>query len=58
MAFGDQGNDQTMIEFAGIGVAMGNAVMELKAVANDVTHSSDEDGVARYIHKYLNLEFV
>lgn len=46
MAFGDAQNDKTMIEWAGCGVAMGNAVDEVKAVADYVTLSCDEDGIA------------
>lgn len=45
MAFGDGGNDMAMIQHAGIGVAMGNAGEEVKAVADYVTTSVDEDGV-------------
>lgn len=46
MAIGDNMNDMTMIEYAGIGVAMGNAIPELKAVANQVTKTNAENGVA------------
>ena len=42
-----------MIEYAGIGVAMANAVDQVKAVANVVTASNEEDGVAQVIEKYL-----
>ena len=42
-----------MIEFAGLGVAMGNAVDEVKAVANYVTASNDEDGIAQVIEKFI-----
>ena len=45
MAFGDGENDMTMLEFAGIGVAMGNAKDSVKAVADYVTDSVDEDGI-------------
>lgn len=45
MAFGDGGNDIAMLEHAGIGVAMGNAADEVKAAADYVTTSVDEDGV-------------
>lgn len=53
IAFGDAQNDKTMIQYAGIGVAMGNATDELKAVADDVTLSNDEDGIAKSLYKYL-----
>ena len=53
MAFGDGENDQTMIEAAGFGVAMGNAVDSLKAAADYVTLTNDEDGVAAAIEKFI-----
>jgi Cof subfamily protein (haloacid dehalogenase superfamily) len=46
IAFGDGENDLTMIREAGTGVAMGNAVTAVKAVAKLVTKSNDEDGIA------------
>jgi Cof subfamily protein (haloacid dehalogenase superfamily) len=46
IAFGDGENDLTMIREAGVGVAMGNAVESVKAVAKLVTKSNDEDGIA------------
>lgn len=52
MACGDAYNDDTMIEFAGIGVAMGNAFEEIKALADYVTFTNDEDGVAHAIRKF------
>lgn len=45
IAFGDGGNDETMLEYCGIGVAMGNAKLGTKAVADYVTTSVDDDGV-------------
>lgn len=45
IAFGDAENDLDMIEFAGIGVAMGNAKDEVKAVADYVTTDVDENGI-------------
>ena len=45
MAFGDGGNDISIIKKAGIGVAMGNAGDNLKEVADYITTSVDEDGV-------------
>lgn len=52
MALGDQENDIAMIEFAGVGVAMGNAIDAVKDVANFVTKSNLEDGVAYAIEKF------
>lgn len=45
MAFGDGGNDIPMLEFAGIGVAMGNAAEEVARSADFVTRSVDENGI-------------
>lgn len=53
VAFGDDVNDIEMIAEAGLGVAMDNAVAEVKAVANRVTTSNDEDGVATIIEEIL-----
>ncbi len=47
MAFGDGMNDLTMVEAAGVGVAMANAVDAVKRAAKVVTASNDDDGVAR-----------
>ncbi len=55
IAFGDAQNDHTMLEYAGIGVAMGNAVDSLKAIADEVTLSNEEDGIAVTLEKYLPL---
>ena len=54
MAFGDGLNDCSMIRQAGIGVAMGNACPEVKAAADQMTKSCDEDGVATAILKILD----
>jgi Cof subfamily protein (haloacid dehalogenase superfamily) len=53
MTIGDNHNDMEMIEIAGFGVAMGNAVPELKEKARWVTAVNDEDGLARAIEKML-----
>ena len=53
MAFGDGMNDFTMVEAAGLGVAMANAEPEVKRVARYVTLSNDEDGVAKGIDKWI-----
>lgn len=53
IAFGDGHNDRSIIEYAGIGIAMGNAVDALKEIADDVTLSCDEDGIAAGLEKYL-----
>ncbi|MFV0519157.1 MAG: Cof-type HAD-IIB family hydrolase [Lachnospirales bacterium] len=53
IAIGDGYNDLTMIEFAGLGVAMGNAKDELKKIANYVTGTNDEDGIVQVIKKFI-----
>ncbi|MBN2221828.1 MAG: sugar-phosphatase [Vallitaleaceae bacterium] len=50
---GDAGNDLAMIQYASLGVAMGNATEELKLAANYITHSNNEDGVAHVIEKFM-----
>lgn len=46
IAFGDSHNDLDMLEFAGLGVAMGNASAEIKEIADQVTLGNEEDGIA------------
>jgi Cof subfamily protein (haloacid dehalogenase superfamily) len=53
MAFGDNYNDIEMLQAVGLGIAVGNAREEVKAVAQEVTAPSVEDGVALAIEKYL-----
>ncbi|EPI01015.1 MULTISPECIES: sugar-phosphatase [unclassified Enterococcus] len=53
MAIGDNENDLSMIEYAGLGVAMGNAVPIVKETADVVTASNEEHGVAEAIKKYV-----
>ena len=53
MAFGDGENDIEMIEYAGFGVAMGNACPGAKAAADYIAPGNDEDGVAKTIEKFL-----
>ena len=50
MAFGDGGNDIAMLKHAGVGVAMGNASDEVKACADMVTDSVDDDGIAKILN--------
>ena len=45
ISFGDGYNDLSLIEFAGMGVAMANAVDEVKQRANYITLSNDEEGI-------------
>ncbi|SMC28857.1 hypothetical protein SAMN02745134_03688 [Clostridium acidisoli DSM 12555] len=50
---GDHENDIDMVEYAGLGVAMENGIDKLKKVANFVTKSNDNDGVAYVINKFM-----
>ena len=52
MAFGDGGNDTSMIRAAGIGVAMGNAIEALKKEADYVTTSVDDDGILNALRAF------
>ena len=52
MAFGDGGNDVTMLSHVPYGIAMGNACDELKRVAAYVTDSVDEDGVEKALRHF------
>ncbi len=53
IAFGDDYNDLDMIKNAGIGVAMGNAEKVVKESANFVTDTNANDGVAKYLKRYI-----
>ncbi|GGU25942.1 HAD family hydrolase [Streptomyces daghestanicus] len=53
IAFGDMPNDLPMFAWAARGVAMANAHAELKAVADEVTSSNDEDGIAVVLERLL-----
>ena len=55
IAFGDDYNDIEMIEHCGLGIAMENAIPQVKKVANAITISNDDDGVAKYIEKYIRF---
>lgn len=55
IAFGDNYNDLSMIEYAGMGVAMGNAEEYVKKRADFITYSNKEHGVARALEQILNF---
>ncbi|MHB1347332.1 MAG: Cof-type HAD-IIB family hydrolase [Candidatus Humimicrobiaceae bacterium] len=52
MAIGDSNNDFEMIQFAGMSIAMGNAVEDLKKIASHVVPDNDSSGVAYAINNY------
>ncbi|MHC5252715.1 sugar-phosphatase [Listeria kieliensis] len=53
MCIGDHENDTTMLEYAGTAVAMGNAIPKLKEIADFVTASNNQDGVAVAFDKFI-----
>ncbi len=54
IAFGDASNDVAMIEWAAYGIAMGNAIEQIKAIAHEVTSSNEEDGVAKFLTTFFS----
>jgi Cof subfamily protein (haloacid dehalogenase superfamily) len=56
VCIGDEINDLEMISHAGLGVAMGNAIPAIKAVADYVTRTNEEDGVAHVVEQFLLKE--
>ena len=55
MAVGDSGNDLTMVQMAGLGVAMANATPDVLAAADVVTGDNNHDGVAQAIEKIRSV---
>lgn len=53
LVFGDDSNDMEMIANCGYGVAMGNALDEVKAVASEVTDTNEANGVANVLFRFL-----
>lgn len=53
IAFGDGYNDIPMLQFAGLGVAMGNAAEEIQKAADMVAQSNDDDGIAVLLEKLI-----
>ncbi len=52
VAFGDDENDYEILKHCGVGVAVTNAIPQILEVADEVTGSNDEDGVANYLERY------
>ena len=55
IAFGDAQNDISMLEFAGIGVAMGNAQKAVLEMADEITDDNEHDGIAKSLLKHIDL---
>ncbi|MFU0825856.1 MAG: hypothetical protein ACFWTK_12930 [Clostridium sp.] len=53
ICIGDGENDLSMIKYAGLGIAMGNAPDYVKKEADYITETNDEDGVAKAIEKFI-----
>ncbi|SIS47706.1 Cof-type HAD-IIB family hydrolase [Salimicrobium flavidum] len=56
IAFGDEDNDFEMIDYAGTGVAMGNAINGIQSIANEVTGTNEEDGIADFLNEYFRIK--
>ena len=54
-AFGDGINDVEMLQLVQHGIAMGNAIDELKKVASEITDTVDHDGIAKTFEKYFEI---
>ncbi|WP_394184330.1 Cof-type HAD-IIB family hydrolase [Metabacillus halosaccharovorans] len=57
ISIGDSYNDLSMIEFAGLGVAMGNAPDDIKEIADLVTETNMNDGVAKVVEEFILLAY-
>lgn len=55
ISFGDNFNDLDMIEYAGLGVAMGNSPEEIKQKADSVTENNDDDGLAKVLEDTFDI---
>lgn len=53
ICIGDQQNDVEMINYAGLGIAMGNAIDPIKEIADYITDTNDNNGVAKAIEKFI-----
>lgn len=53
ICIGDNGNDISMIKYAGLGVAMKNGTKQVKQIANYITDTNDNNGVAKVVEKFI-----
>jgi hydroxymethylpyrimidine pyrophosphatase-like HAD family hydrolase len=53
VAFGDDLNDIDMLQYAGIGIAMGNALDDVKAVSDYVCDTNENDGIAKWLEENI-----
>jgi Cof subfamily protein (haloacid dehalogenase superfamily) len=54
IAFGDEDNDIEMLQYAGYGVAMGNAIPFIKETADHVTKTNEENGIALFLEEFFS----
>ncbi len=52
ISFGDDNNDYEVLKYCGKGIAVSNAIPAIKDIADEVTESNDNDGVAKYLERY------
>ena len=57
IAFGDNYNDVEMLREAGIGVAVDNAILEAKEIADEIVAAGEDDGVAKYLERHFGLSW-
>jgi len=55
IAFGDDMNDIDLLEYSNIGIAMGNAIDDVKAAANEICDTNDNDGLAKWLEENVLL---
>lgn len=55
MAIGNYYNDLSMMQYAGLGIAVDNSPLEVKAAADEITRSNDDDGVYYMLKKYAGV---
>lgn len=55
IAFGDEDNDTEMLKYVQHGVAMGNAIDEIKTTADHVTDSNNKDGIGKFLNDYFKI---
>jgi len=53
VAFGDDTNDLEMLQYCGIGIAMGNAIDEVKSIADCVCDTNENDGIAKWLEEHV-----
>lgn len=54
-AFGDDENDYEALKYCGKGIAVANAIPMIREIADDITESNNDDGVARYLAREFDI---